>query len=123
MLLTLSEFQAGVSRYKRLMLFLIAVLLTGVAAWAVAVTIWSDDLDAMGLNWFGAANARVIRPLTLAPVIGGFFLVSGLVQRVANQDPRLRCSTCGAFLGRARTREIVIACKHCANCGSRVIGE
>jgi hypothetical protein len=105
------------------MLFLIAVLLTGVAAWAATVAIWSDELDDVGLNWFGAANARVIRPLTLVPVIGGFFLVSGFVQRVANQDPRLRCPACGAFLGRARTREIVIACKHCANCGSRVIGE
>jgi hypothetical protein len=119
----LTDFKAGVSRYKRLLLVLAGVTILASLVWAAVITTFSETLDQFGARLFGAANSRMIAPTTLSVVCVVMLVASAIVQRIAERDARTRCPHCGAFLAKESSHRIVVATKNCTCCGERVIDE
>lgn len=109
--MTLDEFRDRTSRYKRQVQRYNLVSLLSLALWGLGATAWSP--------WAGAADPTRIRVLAFVPALFVFALTSSLWQRAAIRRSRLHCPRCGTFLG--RWSAVVIASKHCGECGERVI--
>lgn len=79
-------------------------------------------MNDLGSRFFGPANAVLIRPAALVPLIVILLGTSAIIHRAASKDRRVLCPHCGRFLAGGVIRLVTVATKHCPLCGQRVFG-
>jgi hypothetical protein len=80
-------------------------------------------LTALGVRLFGAAQADLVGPLALVPVVVVLLAGSALVQQLVSKDRRAVCPHCRRLLVGGTVRLVTVATRHCPFCGQQVTEE
>jgi hypothetical protein len=119
--MTFQEFNDGLARYQRLYLGLLNVAGLAIVGYMMAVTAFREHLFEWGAWLFGNAQAGLVFPLVLVPVVVILLGGSAVIQWILSKDRRLVCPHCGKFLAYGPARLVLVATRNCPFCGEKTI--
>ena len=120
-MLSIAEFQAAVSAYRKRFGSAVSVALLAVLTYFGILAYFRDPIKAIILKHFGFAYLDPLSGLLMLPMIGALLAAIAIGERWAMSDPRLRCPSCAKNI--TGISSIVTAARNCGFCGKRVLAE
>jgi hypothetical protein len=115
--LPLAEFQRRNAVYTRFLLGVVAGMLALFLAGSLPLIAYEDELRAR----LGEPGADIFYVAAVIVLWGGGGAATLLLERRSPVSRRLDCPQCGKSL--ANLRHLVVASRHCAHCGRRILAE